>query len=194
MSTPAARIHERPVSHALENAFPWTFGAVYEAHFAFVWRSVRRLGVVDEAVDDVVQDIFLVVHRKLPGFRGESSIRSWLFSIASRVVRDSRRSLRRKPGNLGGMGRVCDDVDFVADSAPSPHESAAGAEAVRTLHAVLDAMRKERREVFILAELEEMSVADIAAAVGANSNTVYSRLRAARADFERAVGRARAKD
>jgi RNA polymerase sigma-70 factor (ECF subfamily) len=59
---------------------------------------------------------------------------------------------------------------------------------------VLDAMRKERREVFILAELEEMSVADIAAAVGANSNTVYSRLRAARADFERAVGRARAKD
>ncbi len=194
VSTRAAGVHDGPPASTREQAFPWTFGAVYDAHFAFVWRSVRRLGVVDGAVDDVVQDIFLVVHRKLPGFRGESSIRSWLFAITSRVVRDSRRSLHRKRANLGGHGRVCDDVDLFADPAPSPDERAAAAEAVRTLHSVLDAMPKERRDVFILAELEQMSVADIAAAVRSNVNTIYSRLRAARADFERAIIRARAND
>jgi RNA polymerase sigma-70 factor (ECF subfamily) len=171
-----------------------TFAAVYEAHFAFVWRSVRRLGVVDSALDDVVQDVFLVVHRKLSGFRGESSIRSWLFSIAARVVRDSRRSLRRKPANLGGRGRVADDVDRFVDGALGPHEALATREAVRILHAVLDGMRSERREVFILAELERMTVPEIATAVEANSNTVSARLRAARADFERAVARWRAHD
>jgi len=194
VSAPATSVHEGPPVAVREGVFPWTFGAVYDAHFAFVWRIVRRLGVDDAAVDDVVQDVFLVVHRKLPGFRAESSIRSWLFAIASRVVRDSRRSLKRKPGNLGGQGRAYDDVDLFADPAPSPQERAAAAEAVRTLHAVLDGMSKERREVFILAELEQMTVADIAAAVNSNPNTIYSRLRAARADFERAVIRLRAND
>jgi RNA polymerase sigma-70 factor, ECF subfamily len=193
VSTQAAGIHERTAATA-GGAVPWTFAGVYEAHFAFVWRSVRRLGVVDGAVDDVVQEVFLVVHRQLSGFRGESSIRSWLFAIASRIVRDSRRTLRRKPGNLGGRGRVTDDVDLFADTAPNPHETAATGEAVRTLHAVLDAMRKERREVFILAELEQMSVKDIAAALRTNANTISSRLRAARANFDRAVSRLQAKD
>lgn len=185
-----ARTHERGPAATHDAAMVWTFTAVYDAHFAFVWRSVRRLGVVDSAVDDVVQDVFLVVHRQLGRFRGESSIRSWLFAIASRVARDARRSLHRKPGNLGGRGRVGDDVDLVADHAPNAHEAVAAGEAVRRLHAVLDAMPKDRREVFILAELEHMSVEDIAAAVRANVNTVYSRLRAARADFERGVARA----
>jgi RNA polymerase sigma-70 factor (ECF subfamily) len=189
-----ARVDERPAVAIGGQGPPWTFTAVYDAHFAFVWRSVRRLGVVDSAVDDVVQDVFLVVYRQLVHFRGESSIRSWLFAIASRVVRDSRRSLQRKPGNLGGRGRVSEDVDLVADGAPSPHEKAAREEAVRALHAVLDSMREDRREVFILSELEQMTVADIATAVRGNANTIYSRLRAARADFERAVMRLRAND
>lgn len=177
-----------------EQAVTLSFAAVYDQHFAFVWRSVRRLGVIDGAVDDVVQDVFLVVHRKLFAFRGESSIRSWLFAIASRVVRDSHRTLRRKPGNLGGRGRVCDDVDLHPDTAPSQHENVAVAEAVRTLHSILDSMQEERRKVFILAELEQMTVGDIAAAAGANPNTIYSRLRAARADFERAILRLRANE
>jgi RNA polymerase sigma-70 factor (ECF subfamily) len=186
-------IHERGPALAA-GAVPLTFDAVYDAHFAFVWRSVRRLGVIDGALDDVVQDVFLVVHRKLEGFRGESSVRSWLFAIAARVVRDSRRSLRRKPGNLGGLGRAADDVEGHVDRGPGPHEELAKREAVRVLYAVLDGMRSEYREVFILAELEQMSIADIAVAVNAKANTVSSRLRAARADFDRAVVRCRAHD
>jgi RNA polymerase sigma-70 factor, ECF subfamily len=194
VSNHAAGMQARAPAATREEAVQWTFVAVYDANFAFVWRSARRLGVVDAALDDVVQDVFLVVHRQLSRFRGESSLRSWLFSIASRVVRDSRRSLRRKPGNLGGHGRISHDVDIFVHPGPSPHETAAAAESVRTLHAVLDAMSKERRDVFILAELEQMSVADIAAALGANANTICSRLVAARAEFDRAVVRLRAKD
>lgn len=186
-----SRTHEPPPVAVREESRGWTFEAVYDAHFAFVWRTVRRLGVIDSAVDDVVQDVFLVVHRQLDGFRGESPMRSWLFAIASRVARDTRRSLRRKPANLGGRGRVA-DTDLVVDGGPTPHETVAALEAVHRLHAILDTMMEERREVFVLAELEEMTVRDIAAAVHANPNTVYSRLRAARADFERALTRARA--
>ena len=195
-----------PVAHATvgsvgvvdgprERTRRWTFQAVYDAHFSFVWRSVRRLGIADGAVDDVVQDIFVIVHKRLDSFEERSSMKSWLFGIALHVVRDARRTLRRKPAQLGGAARSESDVDLVADRASqNPHESAAKSEAVRTLHAMLDAMDDERREVFVLAELEQMTVPEIAAAVGANPNTVYSRLRAARADFERAVARVHAGD
>ena len=189
----------RPIADAddaaREHGRPWTFEAVYDAHFAFVWRSVRRLGIGDGAVDDVVQDVFITVHRRLDSFEERSSMKSWLFGIALHVVKDARRTLRRKPAHLGGAARSESDVELVADRAShDPHESAAKAEAVRTLHAVLDAMADEHREVFMLAELEQMTVPEIAAAVGANPNTVYSRLRAARADFERGAARARASD
>jgi RNA polymerase sigma-70 factor, ECF subfamily len=174
---------------------PWTFDAVYEAHFAFVWRTVRRLGIVDSAVDDVAQETFLVVHRRLPTFENTAPMKSWLFGIITRVVSDARRSLRRKPANLGGRARSGEDVDSMADGASmGPHETVAKTEAIRTLHVLLDAMSDERRQVFILAELEQMSVVEIAMAVGANVNTVHSRLRVARVEFERAVVRLRARD
>jgi RNA polymerase sigma-70 factor (ECF subfamily) len=173
---------------------PWTFDAVYEAHFAFVWRTVRRLGIIDSAVDDVAQETFLVVHRRLPSFESKSSMKAWLFGIVTRVVADARRSLRRKPANLGGHARSGEDVDTMADATMGPHETAAKTEAIRKLHALLDAMADERRQVFILAELEQMSVVEIAMAVGVNVNTVHSRLRAARVEFDRAVARLRARD
>src|SRR5262249_38050380 len=70
---------------------------VYEKYFAFVWRSVRRLGVGDSAVDDAVQEIFVVVHRRLADFEERASIKTWLYGIVLRVVRHHRRTLRRKP-------------------------------------------------------------------------------------------------
>ena len=200
VSTHVARAHAADgprisVPDAGELARPWTFEAVYDAHFAFVWRSVRRLGIDDGAVDDVVQDVFVTVHRRLDSFEERSSMKSWLFGIALHVVRDARRTLRRKPANVGGTARSDMDVDALSDRpSHNPHDSAAKAEAVRTLHSVLDAMPDDRREVFVLSELEQMTVPEIAQAVGANVNTVASRLRAARVDFERGAARARASD
>ena len=202
MSILAASAHEpggvavaRRPSSVTSSSASTAFDAFYEEHFAFVWRTVRRLGVAPSALDDAVQDVFVVVHRRLSEFEGRSSEKSWLFAIVLHVVRDARRTLRRKPAQLGGVARTGDDVDDMVDmDGASPHDSAAKREAVRQLHAMLEAMPDDRREVFILSELEQMSVPEIALAVGANTNTVSSRLRAARADFERAVARARAGD
>jgi RNA polymerase sigma-70 factor (ECF subfamily) len=167
-----------------------TFQEVYSAHFPFVWRSVRRLGIPAGAVEDAVQEVFVVVHRKLSEFEGRSSVKTWLFGIVLRVVRDQRRTLRRK-----GTPLQQEDPETVGDErVPGPDERAAKAEAVRMLHALLDELDDEKREVFVLAELEQMSVPEIAEALSVNLNTVYSRLRVARQQFEEAVARHRARD
>src|SRR5882672_7077286 len=72
------------------------FAEVYQEWFGFVWRSARGLGVADAALDDVVQEIFVIVHRRLRDFEGRSSIRTWLSGIVLNVVRHHRRSLARK--------------------------------------------------------------------------------------------------
>ncbi|RYE83212.1 MAG: sigma-70 family RNA polymerase sigma factor [Myxococcales bacterium] len=169
-----------------------TLDEIYRQQFAFVWRSVRRLGVDEASLDDVVQDVFLVVHRKLDTFEGRASLRTWLFRITLRVVSDHRRSLRRR----GGESRRSEvtDPDTVADGTrPGPHDELSQAQDVRLLHQLLDELDDGRRTVFILAELEEMTAPEIAEATGENINTVYWRLRTARIDFEKALARHQAR-
>src|SRR5687767_4756436 len=80
---------------------PRTADEIYERYFDFVWRNVRRMGVPAEAVDDAVQDVFLVVHRRLAEFEGRSAMETWLFGILMRVARDHRRSFKRRVAKLG---------------------------------------------------------------------------------------------
>jgi RNA polymerase sigma-70 factor (ECF subfamily) len=168
-----------------------TFDAVYEAYSAFVWRSVCRLGIAPGSAEDVVQEIFLVVHRRLPEFVERTSMVAWLFAIVIRIVRDHRRAQRRKsPHQLPGAGDV--DPDSLVDPRQSPLDTVERHETVRTLYAVLDELRGERREVFVLAELEQLTAPEIAHALGVNLNTVYWRLRTARREFEKALMRHRA--
>jgi RNA polymerase sigma-70 factor (ECF subfamily) len=171
---------------------PLSFDAVYEAYSAFVWRSVCRLGIRPGAAEDVVQEIFLVVHRRLSEFEERTSIAAWLYAIVIRVVRDHRRTQRRKsPSALPGAGDV--DPDSLVDPRQrNPQDAAEQHETVRTLYAVLDQLNGERREVFVLAELEELTAPEIAHALGVNLNTVYWRLRTARREFEKALERSRA--
>jgi RNA polymerase sigma-70 factor (ECF subfamily) len=174
---------------------PPRFEDVYAEHFPFVWRSVRRLGVDASAVDDVVQEIFLVVHRRLAEFEARASMKTWLFGIALFTVKQHRRTLRRKPAQLGGSAAMDPDVEQVRDASDrGPHEHATQREAVRTLHALLDELDDDKRAVLVLSELEQMTVPEIAEAVEANVNTVYSRLRAARRELDAAVARHRARD
>ncbi len=179
-------------SNDVQDAVP-PFEVLYERHFAFVWRSARRLGVSEAAVDDVTQEVFLVVHKRLAQFEARSSMKTWLFAILVRVVRNHRRTVARKQPHASRD----DEKELVhvrEDAARGPHERAEKAEAVRMLHAVLDALDDDKREVFVLAELEQMSAPEIADATGSNVNTVYSRLRAARRDFEEALARHKARD
>jgi len=168
-----------------------TFASVYEQHFAFVFRSVRRLGIADALLDDVVQDVFVVVHLRLPGFEGNSSLRTWLFGIVLRVVSGYRRTAGRHGGVHAPLGEVVDDLP---DKAPSPLEAAVRGEANVFLHGFLDQLDQDKRAVFIMVELEQMSVPEAAQALGANLDTVYSRLRVARQKFEQAIVRYRARD
>jgi RNA polymerase sigma-70 factor (ECF subfamily) len=168
-----------------------TFEAAYEEGFDFVWRNVRRLGVREASTADVVQEIFVVVHRKLPEFERRSSLTTWLFGITFRVVRDHLRSVQRK--NPPTNSEV--DAETQADAnEPGPHTRLSRLEAARLVQRIVDELDDGRREVFLLAELEQMAVPDIATALGLNLNTVYSRLRAARQQFDEAVARHKARD
>jgi RNA polymerase sigma-70 factor, ECF subfamily len=166
---------------------------LYRAHFDFVWRSVRALGVDDSAIDDVVQEVFVVAQRRLPTFEGRSSPRTWLSGILLNVVRRHRRTAKRKsPHELSREPPT--DVDSLPTAAKSPHEVALANEGARLLQRVLGGLDEKKREVLVLAELEEFSAPEIAEVLGIGLNTVYSRLRIAREEFERIAARYRARE
>ena len=163
------------------------FEQVYEEHFAFVFRMAKGLGIPSSSVDDVVQDVFVVVHRKLPEFEGRAKVRTWLTRILFNVVREHRRArARSRHDELS--------EDFHDDRAKSPEGRAAEREAARILLDMLDAMEADQREVFVLAEVEQMEMPEIASALGINVNTAYSRLRLARREYEKQLARVRARD
>jgi RNA polymerase sigma-70 factor (ECF subfamily) len=171
-----------------------SFEAVYEEHFALVWRTVRRLGVPEAFVEDAVQEVFLVVHRRLDTFEGRSSLKTWVCAIVARVASDARRARRRKSPHTRSADAAV-DADTVPDErADDPHDRSVHNEGVRVLHRLLDELDDGKRAVLVLAELEQMSVPEIAEALGENVNTVYARLRAARREFEQAAIRERARD
>jgi RNA polymerase sigma-70 factor, ECF subfamily len=166
-----------------------SFEEVYAEHFDFVFRTMRRMGVPLALVDDAVQEVFLVVHRRLGEFEGRAALRTWLYRIALRVAQHARRSALRK-----GIADPEDPDSLAIPDADGPHEQARRAEGVRLLNRVLDELDDDKRVVFVLADYEELSVRDIAATLGENVNTVASRLRAARQSFDEAVERHRALD
>lgn len=167
---------------------PGDLARIYEEHFDFVWRSARRLGVPDGAVDDVVQEVFIVVHRQLASFEARSSMKTWLFGILRNLVLRQRRSWARRGREEALEESAIEAVGAAAD------ERVAESQARRVLHALLAQLDDDKRAVFVLAEMEQMSAPEIAEATGLKLNTVYSRLRLARAEMERALERHRARE
>jgi RNA polymerase sigma-70 factor (ECF subfamily) len=165
------------------------FESVYDTYFPYVWRSVQRLGVPPSHADDVVQEVFIIVHRRLHEFEGRSALKTWLYGIALRVARAYRTQSRRS-----GERVALDAEQLRAPEATRPDEQAQIAEAARLVDALLDGLEYEQREVFVLAELEQLTAPEIAEALGAKLNTVYSRLRLARRAFAEAAARCRAQD
>ncbi len=169
------------VSPSLDvDAGPWKreLAHVYRAHGDFVHRCAGHLGVPAAERDDVVHDVFLVVHRRLPEFDGaRGNWRSWLFGITKRVVLHHRRSAARHQRRL----RVVPDPQ----PRPEPDEAYARRQVVERVHQFLGSLSPERRIVFTLTDLEGMPAAEVARSLELNVNTVYARLRAARKAFSR---------
>jgi len=158
---------------------PASVEAIYREYFGTTWRVLRRLGVADAQLDDAAQDVFLVVHRRLADFDARSPLRSWLFAIAVRVASDYRRRRSR--------ARTEQLDESIPDARPSPVQLSEMQESVRLLHQLLNELDEKKRTVFVLAELEQLSVPEITQVLGVNLNTVYSRLRSARQQFETAL-------
>lgn len=156
------------------------FRAVYEAHAAFVWRNLRRLGVSDADVEDKLQEVFVVAHRRWEEFidRGHGP-RAWLFQIALRVASDARRHRRRHPVDPdGGAAQDRQSIEPPQTAAIDQRQQ------LDLLDRALSAIDMGRRAVLVLHEIEQMTAPEIARTLDLPLNTVYSRLRVARIELE----------
>jgi len=160
------------------------FQAVYTQYFGFVWATVRRLGVDASAIDDVVQEIFIAVNGSLPTLQRPEALKSWIYSVARRTISNHHRAVRAR----GGKGSTVID-DELESPQPTPFEITQKNSDLQLLAGLLAEVEEPKREVFVLVELEEMTVPEVADALEIPLNTAYSRLRAARLAFEAAVAR-----
>jgi RNA polymerase sigma-70 factor (ECF subfamily) len=160
------------------------FLAVYHRYFDFVWSSAKYLGVGPDAIDDVVQEVFMVVHARLHTLQHPEALRSWVYGIVRRTVSTHRRSNRAK----AGVG-VWELAGATGPGPATPLELAERTAQVELLASLLAELDDAKREVFVAAELEEMTVPEIAEALEIPLNTAYSRLRAARQVFEERLAR-----
>lgn len=152
----------------------YSFEAVYQDNFEFVWRTVRALGVPSALVDDAVQDVFIVIHRRLATYKPEATLRSWIFGIVRRVAKDFRRARQRR-----GISVVADDVNLGVD-VNDPYILATRNQALLIVMNFADTLDEDWRALFILSEFEQLSAPEIAQAMKLNLNTVYSRIRSVR--------------
>jgi RNA polymerase sigma-70 factor (ECF subfamily) len=168
-----------------------TFEGVYARWFSDVVRWVRALGGLDADLEDIAQDVFIVVRRKLDSFDGRN-VRGWLYRITQRTVRDYRRRARlRRVFSLSQDQRLTlHDVDETITSL-DPSEELERREAERCLGQLLARMTDKRRTVFMLFEIEGYSGEEIAELEGVAINTIWTRLHHARKDFAALVARAR---
>jgi RNA polymerase sigma-70 factor (ECF subfamily) len=161
------------------------FRAIYDGHFDFVWRSLRRLGVREADAKDLTQKVFLTVHLRLSDFEGRSELRTWIFGICLRVASDYRRSaaVRRE---------VVTDAAQIGAQGSGEHDPLSLIESRSTAmiaESIVNKLPEQQRIVFVMFELEEMSAEQIAALVEVPIGTVRSRLRLARETFRREAKR-----
>lgn len=154
------------------------FSDFYREYSPFVHRVLKRMGLPTSDSDDAVHEVFLVAYRRRGDLYDASYARSWLYGIARRVAAKFRRHASRKVRDVSTMPEVA-----------NPREGYEQLDAARLAHRCIEQIDERRRMVFVLVELEGMSAPEVADALELNVNTVYSRLRKGRAEFERELRR-----
>jgi RNA polymerase sigma-70 factor, ECF subfamily len=175
---------------ASPRARPLDVLAVHEAHADFVWCSLQRLGVRPSDLDDVFQEVFIVVHKRLHTYDGSSQLTTWLYGVCLRVAAAHRRRawIRRETPTAD----LPDEEG--TPSSRRPDALCAAREGHAMLARVLDAMDLDKRAVFVMFEIDELPSETIATTLGVPVGTVWSRLSAARKQFEAKLSRLRAKE
>jgi RNA polymerase sigma-70 factor (ECF subfamily) len=173
----SSRAHDRPAVDAPSDV---PFRSVFDREFDYVWTSLRRLGVRESDLEDVAQDVFVKVHRLFEEYDRSRPIRPWLFAFAARSASDWRRLARHRVEVLGHR-------EEPAASTPDAHAALVAAEEADLVLRALECVDAERRDVFILYELDECPMKEIVRSLGIPLFTGYSRLRLARKEFAAAV-------
>jgi RNA polymerase sigma-70 factor (ECF subfamily) len=175
----AQQAHSRP-----------TLTEVHARHGEFIWKTLYHLGMRSPHIEDVYQEVFLVVHRRLDSYAGSCAITTWLFEVCFRVAAGYRRRAHFRREQLVPTA----SVSCLAASTLSPERELERRQAALRLQDLLSRMKLEQRVVFTMFELEGMSCDQIAENIGVRLGTVYSRLHRARKSFLRALARQRAHD
>lgn len=152
------------------------FVALYRTHASFTWSCLRRLGVPAASIDDAMQELWVTAHRRLSSLHSPAAAKSWLFGIARRVVSHQRRT----------EGRHRRKLDAFGEAAPT-HERAER-ESAMIVEGMLASLDERVREAFVLSEIEGWTAPEIARATGANTNTIYWRVRTAKDLLQRRLG------
>ncbi len=176
-SRPEPRVAPPPSDTSSER-----FRALLAAHFDFAWRTLRRLGVAPADVDDAAQEVSVVLARRLADVQPGRE-RAFIFATCVRVTATRRRSERRR------LELAVAELEHVESAELSPDELTGLARARPLLQRILEEMSDEFRSVFVLAELEELSVPEIADLLDIPIGTVSSRLRTARERFRASIAR-----
>lgn len=153
------------------------FRELFRQHAPFVWRVLRRHGVAPADLEDVCQEVFTVVHRRLSEFEGRSSFRTWLYEVARR----SALAQRRRAARLATPG----EFELAAADDDAPDRRVDRQRALAWLHWALTQLDEEKREAFVLYELEQLTLAEVASAMLCSINAVHYRVLSARRELSK---------
>lgn len=155
------------------------FSKIYRQHFDYVRFALRRFGVVVRDLDDVTQDVFVVVHRRLHTFEAGRPLKPWLLGISRRVARDERKRARHHREIM---------QDDIRDVCPKrgPEARVMAARGCELVQQALTRLPEDQRQVLLMRDALGMSIPEISRELGLGVNTLYARLRLGKTKFRRA--------
>jgi RNA polymerase sigma-70 factor (ECF subfamily) len=170
-----------PRDDSLERPQGVDFNDIFRSHFGYVWNALRRLGIAERDLEDLTQQVFLDVYRRLESFEPGRPVRPWLFGFALRAASNHRRLAR----HVLELFRTQE----APAAGPLPDELLVAREDAERAERALSRVELNRRAVLLLHEVDGHTIPEIAEALQIPLNTAYSRLRLARDEYERAFRR-----